>query len=95
MLDNAWKGYNCSLFAYGQTGSGKSYSIVGFGKNKGIVPMVCEELFRRIDENKENKESKKGQTEYQVIVFCERNIFFLFRSPSQCLKFIGRKSETC
>ncbi|KAJ8309975.1 hypothetical protein KUTeg_011840 [Tegillarca granosa] len=28
VLENAWKGYNCSLFAYGQTGSGKSYSIV-------------------------------------------------------------------
>lgn len=71
VLDNAWKGYNCSLFAYGQTGSGKSYSIVGFGKNKGIVPMVCEELFKRIDEHKENKENKegksgKGSTEYQV-----------------------------
>lgn len=37
VLDNAWKGYNCSLFAYGQTGSGKSYSIVGFGKNKGTL----------------------------------------------------------
>lgn len=37
VMDNAWKGYNCSLFAYGQTGSGKSYSIVGFGQNKGFV----------------------------------------------------------
>lgn len=35
MLDNAWKGYNCSIFAYGQTGSGKSYSIMGHGSNKG------------------------------------------------------------
>ena len=35
VLANAWKGYNCSLFAYGQTGSGKSYSIVGYGSNKG------------------------------------------------------------
>ena len=35
VLDNAWKGYNCSLFAYGQTGSGKSYSMVGYGANKG------------------------------------------------------------
>ncbi|KAH9487863.1 Kinesin-like protein kif28p [Bulinus truncatus] len=49
VLDNAWKGYNCSLFAYGQTGSGKSYSIVGFGNNKGIVPMACEELFKSIE----------------------------------------------
>ena len=29
----------------GQTGSGKSYSVVGYGTNKGIVPMVCEEIF--------------------------------------------------
>lgn len=35
VLDNAWRGYNCTLFAYGQTGSGKSYSMVGFGANKG------------------------------------------------------------
>ncbi|VDN12076.1 unnamed protein product [Dibothriocephalus latus] len=27
ILQNAFDGYNCSLFAYGQTGSGKSYSV--------------------------------------------------------------------
>ena len=42
ILDNAWKGYHCCLFAYGQTGSGKSYSMVGYGANKGIVPISCE-----------------------------------------------------
>ena len=46
MLENAWEGYNASLFAYGQTGSGKSYSVVGYGKNKGIVPLVCEDIFK-------------------------------------------------
>lgn len=30
VLQNAWSGFNSSLFAYGQTGSGKSYSMVGF-----------------------------------------------------------------
>lgn len=35
VLSNAWQGFNCSLFAYGQTGSGKSYSMVGYGENKG------------------------------------------------------------
>jgi len=35
MLDNAWQGYNCSLFAYGQTGSGKSYSVMGSDNNRG------------------------------------------------------------
>ena len=53
ILDNAWEGYHCCLFAYGQTGSGKSYSMVGYGANKGIVPISCEEIFKRINENKD------------------------------------------
>ena len=44
LLENALKGYNVCIFAYGQTGSGKSYSIFGYQQNKGIVPMLCEEL---------------------------------------------------
>ena len=44
LLDNALKGYNVCIFAYGQTGAGKSYSIFGYNTNKGIVPMLCEEL---------------------------------------------------
>ena len=60
MLDNAYEGFNACLFAYGQTGSGKSYSVVGYGENKGIIPRTCEELFRRIDE-KTAVEGKKSQ----------------------------------
>ncbi|XP_076461788.1 kinesin-like protein KIF28 [Babylonia areolata] len=63
VLENAWKGYNCSLFAYGQTGSGKSYSMVGYGNNKGIIPLACDELFKGI----EDKRQKAGKDEdYQV-----------------------------
>eukprot|EP00741_Cyanophora_paradoxa_P000256 tig00000402_g248.t1 len=51
VLDNAWNGYNCSLFAYGQTGAGKSYSMVGYGTNKGIIPITCETMFERITAN--------------------------------------------
>ncbi|XP_014667335.1 PREDICTED: kinesin-like protein KIF28P [Priapulus caudatus] len=65
MLTNVTKGYNCSLFAYGQTGSGKSYTIMGFGANKGIIPIMCEELFKTIDEMR--KASKPDQ-EFQVSV---------------------------
>lgn len=36
------------LFAYGQTGSGKSYSMTGYGENKGILPRACAEIFNRI-----------------------------------------------
>ena len=37
ILKNAFEGYHCCLFAYGQTGSGKSYSMVGYGANKGLL----------------------------------------------------------
>lgn len=63
VLANAWKGYNVSLFAYGQTGSGKSYSMVGYGANKGIVPVSSETLFTEIEAKREN--AAKGE-EYQV-----------------------------
>nr|PIL98797.1 putative Chromosome-associated kinesin KLP1 [Toxoplasma gondii COUG] len=57
VLDSAWEGYHACLFAYGQTGSGKSYSMVGYGENKGIIPIACEEIFRRIAQNKDPAKS--------------------------------------
>ncbi|KAL8448859.1 hypothetical protein Emag_003812 [Eimeria magna] len=48
VLNNAYEGYNACLFAYGQTGAGKSYSMVGYGANKGIIVRACEEIFNRI-----------------------------------------------
>lgn len=56
VLKNAWNGYNASLFAYGQTGSGKSWSVIGYGANKGIVPLMCNDLFNGITSNTEKKE---------------------------------------
>lgn len=44
-------GYNCSLFAYGQTGAGKSYSMMGYGEDKGIIPIASARIFDRIDSN--------------------------------------------
>ncbi|XP_066216242.1 kinesin-like protein KIF28P [Saccopteryx leptura] len=56
ILDSAWQGYNATLLAYGQTGSGKSYSMIGFGANKGLIPKVCEELFQAIENRERNQE---------------------------------------
>lgn len=53
VLKNAFEGFNVSLFAYGQTGAGKSYSMVGYGADKGIVPMACEKIFARMRENED------------------------------------------
>lgn len=49
LLDNAFQGYNNCIFAYGQTGSGKSYSMMGYGEDAGIIPMICKEMFQRIN----------------------------------------------
>ena len=48
MLKNALAGFNCTMFAYGQTGAGKSYSFVGYGVNKGILPIVSTEIFQKV-----------------------------------------------
>ena len=52
MLQNAYEGYNVTLFAYGQTGSGKTHSILGpdgtlthnSPKEEGFVPRFCKAL---------------------------------------------------
>ncbi|XP_072032274.1 LOW QUALITY PROTEIN: kinesin-like protein KIF28P [Amphiura filiformis] len=62
VLDNAWSGYNSTLFAYGQTGSGKSFSMVGYGVNRGIVPIFCDELFVGINKQKDSG----SKTEFEV-----------------------------
>ncbi|XP_076455652.1 kinesin-like protein KIF28 isoform X2 [Babylonia areolata] len=62
ILDNAWEGYNSTLFAYGQTGSGKSWSIVGYGVNKGVVPQFCEAIFQGI----EQKKGEGAEVEFEV-----------------------------
>ena len=69
VLENAWNGYNCSLFAYGQTGSGKSYSMVGYGNNKGIVPMFCDDLFDGIEKKRETAgENEEYQVRYTRVI---------------------------
>lgn len=49
LLDNAFQGYNNCIFAYGQTGSGKSYSMMGYGPEKGIIPQICSSMFGRVE----------------------------------------------
>ncbi|TVY17462.1 Kinesin-like protein [Lachnellula arida] len=55
LLDNAFQGYNNCIFAYGQTGSGKSYSMMGYGKEAGVTPMICQDMFERIGDMQQDK----------------------------------------
>uniref|UniRef100_A0A8C1UF59 Kinesin-like protein n=1 Tax=Cyprinus carpio TaxID=7962 RepID=A0A8C1UF59_CYPCA len=53
MLLHAFEGYNVCIFAYGQTGAGKSYTMMGKQDpgQQGIIPQMCEDLFRQTAEN--------------------------------------------
>ncbi|KAL4874063.1 hypothetical protein BDV12DRAFT_1686 [Aspergillus spectabilis] len=55
LLDNAFQGYNNCIFAYGQTGSGKSYSMMGYGKEYGVIPRICQSMFERITAIQQDK----------------------------------------
>lgn len=59
LLTNFIKGFNCCIIAYGQTGAGKSYSIFGYGANKGIVPIMCEDLLSGDTWTKLNQNNSK------------------------------------
>ncbi|KAI0110845.1 hypothetical protein GGR51DRAFT_510189 [Nemania sp. FL0031] len=58
LLDNAFQGYNNCIFAYGQTGSGKSYSMMGYGKEHGIIPKICQDMFERIGTLQQDKNTR-------------------------------------
>ncbi|KAL3897622.1 MAG: hypothetical protein SGCHY_003288 [Lobulomycetales sp.] len=68
IMDNAWGGFNTTLLAYGQTGSGKSYSMFGYGANKGLIPMFCEDLFVMIEKKKlENNANIEYKVTYSML----------------------------
>ncbi|KAI1308454.1 kinesin-like protein Klp8 [Mortierella claussenii] len=71
LLNHAFSGYNTCIVAYGQTGSGKSYSMMGYGEDRGIIPLSCHELFRRIEANKDPTLSYRVEVSYMEI-YCER-----------------------
>ncbi|KAL5396147.1 hypothetical protein PMIN02_003405 [Paraphaeosphaeria minitans] len=67
LLKNAFDGYNNCIFAYGQTGSGKSYSMMGYGKEYGIIPKICQDMFERIGSMKDNNTSCTVEVSYLEI----------------------------
>ncbi|XP_069786984.1 kinesin-like protein KIF28 isoform X3 [Narcine bancroftii] len=80
LLSNAWQGYNTTLLAYGQTGSGKSYSMIGYGPDKGIIPLTCDELFKTIKQNQEA--DKQFQIYFSMLeIYNEKVIDLLSKHP--------------
>ena len=73
LLDNAFQGYNNCIFAYGQTGSGKSYSMMGYGKEAGVIPKICQDMFERIAEVQQRDANIKCTVEVSYLeIYNER-----------------------
>ncbi|CAD5189990.1 unnamed protein product [Musa acuminata subsp. malaccensis] len=64
LVDGLFQGYNATVLAYGQTGSGKTYTMgtgCRDGSHTGIIPLVMNALFSKID-------ALKHQVEFQLRV---------------------------
>ncbi|KAF4101992.1 hypothetical protein G5714_016792 [Onychostoma macrolepis] len=80
ILDNALQGYNATLLAYGQTGSGKSYSMVGYGPNKGLIPTLCERLFQSV---RSMQDSRQCQVFFSMLEIYNEQVVDLLSKTSR------------
>ncbi|XP_019864249.1 PREDICTED: kinesin-like protein KIF16B, partial [Amphimedon queenslandica] len=66
ILNSAFEGYNGCIFAYGQTGSGKTYTMMGNEQSPGLIPRICDGLFKGMKKNP-NQVSYKVEVSYMEI----------------------------
>lgn len=74
MLHHSFDGYNVCIFAYGQTGAGKSYTMMGRQEvegQEGIIPIICKDLFKKIQET-ESEDLKYSVEVSYMEIYCER-----------------------
>ncbi|KAI9639834.1 P-loop containing nucleoside triphosphate hydrolase protein [Dioszegia hungarica] len=57
LIDGVLTGFNATVFAYGATGCGKTHTISGTPEEPGIIIRTTAELFRRIEESKDDYET--------------------------------------
>ncbi|KAM9860980.1 kinesin-like protein KIF18A [Aulostomus maculatus] len=56
VIDGVMNGFNCTVFAYGATGAGKTHTMLGSQDEPGVMYRTMKELFKRMDDVKEEKE---------------------------------------
>lgn len=81
-----------SVFAYGATGAGKTHTMLGSQNEPGVMYRTMTELFKRMDDAKEEKEFSVAFSYLEVIIclfiyflfsFSVQNLLILCQSDSQ------------
>ena len=62
IVEQAFRGFNATIFAYGQTGSGKTWSMQGNSEEPGIIPQLNASLFRRVAEMRDTAAKAAKET---------------------------------
>ena len=57
LMDSVLDGYNATVFAYGATGCGKTHTITGTAQQPGIIFLTMQELFEKIAERSDEKQT--------------------------------------
>eukprot|EP00736_Rhodelphis_marinus_P000543 Rmarinus@m.12582 len=49
LIDGVVNGFNATVFAYGATGAGKTHTMIGTTEAPGMMVLIMEDLFRRVE----------------------------------------------
>ena len=93
LLENAYQGFNSTVFAYGQTGSGKSYSIEGIPSDEGLLQRVCESLFKKKDELKAQDDKNDIVVNVSYLEIYNENLRDLLDSSDKNLKIYSVRNS--
>ncbi|KAK1890608.1 Kinesin-like protein KIF18A [Dissostichus eleginoides] len=66
VLDGLLNGFNCTVFAYGATGAGKTHTMLGAQNDPGVMYRTMTELFKRMEDAKEEKEFTVAFSYFEV-----------------------------
>eukprot|EP00929_Paragymnodinium_shiwhaense_P070356 TRINITY_DN3563_c1_g1_i1.p1 TRINITY_DN3563_c1_g1~~TRINITY_DN3563_c1_g1_i1.p1 ORF type:complete len:1077 (+),score=366.82 TRINITY_DN3563_c1_g1_i1:258-3488(+) len=80
LLDKAFDGFNSTIFAYGQTGAGKTHTMVNNRseeKDRGIIPRISDDLFRRIAELQQQHSTRRFLVQCSFLEIYNEIIFDL------------------
>ncbi|XP_051000259.1 kinesin-like protein KIF18A [Acomys russatus] len=66
ILHSFLNGYNCTVLAYGATGAGKTHTMLGSAAEPGVMYLTMLDLFKSMDEIKEEKECSTAVSYLEV-----------------------------